>query len=163
TYGWPEDARFLVPDGVREHFDAGIGARGVALRDAWLTMFEEYRRQFPELADQCQRLLRRELPDGWDRGLPMFAPDAKGLATRDASGQTLNSLATNVPWLVGGSADLAPSCKTRLTYDGAGDFTAANPHGRNLHFGIREHAMAAILNGLSLSKLRPFGSGFLIF
>jgi transketolase len=108
-------------------------------------------------------LLRRELPDGWDKGLPTFPPDAKGVATRDASGRTLNALAHNVPWVLGGSADLGPSCKTRLTFDGSGDFSAQNPAGRNLHFGIREHAMGAILNGLSLSKLRPFGSGFLIF
>ena len=126
-------------------------------------MFEDYRRQYPELADQGYRLLRRELPDGWDTGLPVFPADRKGVATRDASGQALNVVARNVPWVLGGSADLGPSCKTRLTFDGAGDFSAENPAGRNLHFGIREHAMGAILNGLSLSKLRPFGSGFLIF
>jgi Transketolase, pyrimidine binding domain len=108
-------------------------------------------------------MLRRQLPDEWDRGLPTFPTDTQGMATRDASGQVLNILARNVPWLLGGSADLAPSCKTRLTFDGAGDFSAENAAGRNLHFGIREHAMGAILNGLSLSKLRPFGSGFLIF
>ena len=108
-------------------------------------------------------MLRRELPDGWDNGFPTFSAGGKGLATRDASGQVLNALARNVPWLLGGSADLGPSCKTRLTFDGAGDFSAQNPAGRNLHFGIREHAMGAILNGLSLSKIRPFGSGFLIF
>ena len=162
-YAWPEDAKFLVPDGVREHFQAGIGARGQALRDAWWTMFEAYRREYPELADQGYRMLRRELPDRWDAGLPVFPADGKGVATRDASGQALNVLARNVPWLIGGSADLGPSCKTRLTSEGAGDFSAAHPGGRNLHFGIREHAMGAILNGLSLSKMRPFGSGFLIF
>ena len=162
-YGWPEDAKFLVPDGVREHFQAGIGARGQALQAAWWAKFEEYRRQYPELAEHGYRMLRRELPDGWDRGLPTFPADAKGMATRDASSQVLNVLAKNVPWLLGGSADLGPSCKTRLTFDGAGDFSAENPAGRNLHFGIREHAMGAILNGLSLSKIRPFGSGFLIF
>jgi transketolase len=162
-YGWPEDAKFLVPDGVREHFQAGIGARGQALRDAWMVKFEAYRQQYPELADQGYRMLRRELPEGWDKGLPTFVADPKGIATRDASGQVLNVLAKNVPWLLGGSADLGPSCKTRLTFEGAGDFSAENPAGRNLHFGIREHAMGAILNGLSLSKVRPFGSGFLIF
>ena len=162
-YGWPEDAKFRVPDGVREHFQAGIGARGRALQAAWWAKFEEYRRQYPELAEHGYRMLRRELPDGWDRGLPTFPADAKGMATRDASGQVLNVLAKNVPWLLGGSADLGPSCKTRLTFDGAGDFSAENPAGRNLHFGIREHAMGAMLNGLSLSKIRPFGSGFLIF
>jgi transketolase len=162
-YGWPEEETFLVPPGVREHFEAGIGARGRALRDGWMTRFEEYRRRYPDLADQAYRMLRRELPDGWDQDLPVFVGDAKGLATRDASGTVLNGLGRNVPWLLGGSADLGPSCKTRLAFDGAGEISAENPGGRNLHFGIREHAMAAILNGLSLSKLRPFGSGFLIF
>src|SRR5262245_2967174 len=162
-YGWPEDAEFLVPEGVREHFLAGIGARGQARRDAWLSKFESYQRQYPELADQGYRILRRELPEGWDNGLPVFPADSKGVATRDASGQALNEVAKNVPWLLGGSADLGPSCKTRLTFEGTGDFSAENTAGRNLHFGIREHAMGAILNGLSLSKIRPFGSGFLIF
>jgi transketolase len=162
-YGWPEEAKFLVPAGVREHFQAGFGARGQALRDGWMVKFEAYRKQYPELADQAYRMLRRELPEGWDKGLPTFAPDGKGIATREASGQVLNVVAKNVPWLLGGSADLSPSCKTRLTFDGAGDFSAENTAGRNLHFGIREHAMGAILNGLSLSKIRPFGSGFLIF
>ena len=162
-YGWPEDAKFLVPDGVREHFDAGIGARGTALHRDWWALFEQYRIQYPELAETGYRMLRRELPEGWDRGLPSFSADDKGIATRDASGQVLNAIARNVPWLLGGSADLGPSCKTRLTFEGAGDFSAENPGGRNLHFGIREHAMGAILNGLSLSKIRPYGSGFLIF
>ena len=162
-YGWPEEAKFLVPEGVREHFQAGFGARGRTLRDAWWTRFEAYKRQYAELADQGYRMLRRELPDGWDNGLPIFPASPQGVATRDASGQTLNGLARNVPWLLGGSADLAPSCKTRLIFEGAGDFSAENPAGRNVHFGIREHAMAAILNGLSLSKIRPYGSGFLIF
>jgi len=163
SYGWPEDAQFLVPDGVREHFQAGVGARGHALRDAWWAKFEAYKRQYPDLADQGSRMMRRELPEGWDRQLPVFAADSKGLATRDASGQALNAIARNVPWMIGGSADLGPSCKTRLTFDGAGDFNAEHRAGRNLHFGIREHAMGAVLNGLSLSKVRPFGSGFLIF
>jgi len=162
-YGWPEDAQFLVPEGVREHFQAGIGARGQALHDAWWAKFEAYKRRYPDLADQGYRLLRRELPQGWDGQLPVFRADSKGLATRDASGQALNALARNVPWMIGGSADLGPSCKTRLTFEGAGDCNAENAAGRNLHFGIREHAMGAILNGLSLSKVRPFGSGFLIF
>jgi len=162
-YGWPEDAQFLVPEGVREHFQAGIGARGQALHDAWWAKFEAYKRRYPDLADQGYRLLRRELPEGWDGQLPVFRADSKGLATRDASGQALNAIAKNVPWMIGGSADLGPSCKTRLTFEGAEDFNAENAAGRNLHFGIREHAMGAILNGLSLSKVRPFGSGFLIF
>ena len=162
-YGWPEDAKFLVPNGVREHFQAGIAARGQILHDAWMAKFEAYRQHYPELADQGYRMLRRELPEGWNRDLPTFAPDPKGIAARDASGKVLNVLAKNVPWLLGGSADLGPSCKTRLTVEDAGDFSAENPAGRNFHFGIREHAMGAILNGLSLSKIRPFGSGFLIF
>ena len=151
-YGWPEEARFLVPDGVRERFAAGIGARGAALHDDWWARFEQDPHPYPELADQGYRMLRRELPDDWDREVPAFPADAKGIATRDASGQVLNALGRNIPWLLGGSADLGPSCKTRLTFDGAGDFSAAHRGGRNLHFGIREHAMGAILNGLSLSK-----------
>jgi transketolase len=162
-YRWPEDAKFLVPAGVREHFQAGIGTRGRILHTSWWSTFEDYRRRHPNLAECGYHMLRRELPDGWDAGLPTFSVNAKGMATRDASSQALNVLAKNVPWLIGGSADLGPSCKTRLTFDTAGDFSAENPSGRNLHFGIREHAMSAILNGLSLSKIRPFGSGFLIF
>jgi len=162
-YGWPEDAKFLVPEGVREHFEAGMGARGKALREAWMVQFEAYRQQYPDLAAQGYQMLRRELPEGWDKALPTFAADPKGIASRDSSSQVLNALAKNVPWLFGGAADLSPSTKTRLTFEGAGDFSAENPAGRNLHFGIREHAMGAILNGLSLSKVRPFGSGFLIF
>jgi transketolase len=162
-YGWPADAKFLVPDRVREHFQDGIGARGEVLHRTWFAEFERYRDRYPELAEQAYRMLRRELPDGWDKALPSFAADRKGIATRDASSQALNALAKQVPWLLGGSADLGPSCKTRLTFEGAGDFNAQNPAGRNLHFGIREHAMGAILNGLSVSKIRPFGSGFLIF
>ncbi len=163
SYGWPEDAKFLVPDGVREHFQAVMGARGKQLRDEWMAKFEAYRRQYPDLADQGSRMLRRELPEGWDKDLPTFTADAKGIATRDASGKVLNAFAKNIPWFLGGAADLSPSTKTRLTFEGAGDFSAENPAGRNFHFGIREHAMGAILNGLSLSKIRPFGSGFLIF
>jgi transketolase len=162
-YGWPPDARFLIPDEVRQHFQARVGARGAKLHRAWWARFEEYRQRYPELADQGYRMLRRELPDGWDRDLPMFAAGGKGVATRDAAGQALNALARKIPWLLGGSADLGPSCKTRLTFADAGDFSDAERAGRNLHFGIREHAMGAILNGLSLSKIRPFGSGFLIF
>jgi transketolase len=163
VYGWPEDEQFLVPEGVREHFAAGIGVRGKELRDSWLALYAEYRMQYPELADELIRMQRRELPDGWDAGIPVFPTDAKGVSGRDASGQVLNAVAQKVPWLIGGSADLAPSTKTRLTFDGAGDFSAEDRGGRNLHFGVREHAMGAIVNGLSLSKIRPFGSGFLIF
>ena len=163
NYGWPEDARFLIPDGVYDHFRAGIGRRGGELYQAWQARFEEYRRRYPELGDHLYRMQRRLLPDSWDKDLPTFPPDPKGKATRETSSLVLNALARNVPWLVGGSADLAPSCKTRLTFEAAGDFSAENSGGRNLHFGIREHAMGAILNGLSLTKVRPFGSGFLIF
>ncbi len=162
-YGWPEDAQFLVPQGVREHFRAGIGARGARLRAGWERTFASYRTSHPALADEIERMQRRELPEGWDRGLPEFAPDAKGMATRDASGKVENALAANVPWLLGGAADLAPSTKTRLVLDGAGDLEADDPGGRNLHFGIREHAMGAVTNGLSLSKLRPFEATFLVF
>jgi transketolase len=163
AYGWPEDETFLVPDGVYEHFAAGIGARGKELRDAWLALYDEYRMAHPELADHLIRMQRRELPDSWDKDIPEFAPDEKGLAGRDASAAVLNALAPNVPWLLGGSADLAPSTKTRLTFEGAGDFSAEDRSGRNLHFGVREHAMGSILNGLSLAKVRAYGSGFLIF
>jgi len=162
-YGWPEDAKFLVPDGVREHFAAGVGARGAEARRRWTELFAGYRSKHPELATEIEQMQRRELPAGWDRNLPVFPADPKGLAGRDASGQVLNVLAQNVPWLLGGSADLGPSNKTTLKFEGAGDFQAGSPGGKNLHFGIREHAMGAILNGLSLSKLRPFGATFFIF
>ena len=163
AYGWPEDAKFCVPDGVYEHFRQGLGKRGKELRDAWFARVEEYRAKYPELAEQFKRLHHRQLPEGWDRDLPTFPADAKGMATRDASGKVLNAIAKNVPWMMGGSADLGPSCKTRLTSDGAGDFSAENYGGRNLHFGIREHAMGAVLNGMALVKVRAFGSTFLIF
>ena len=163
NYGWPEDAKFLVPDGVREHFEQTMGQRGHALRDAWISNFAEYKRQHPELAENLDRMQHRRLPDGWDKDLPFFPTDSKGIASRDSSGKVLNILAKSVPWLMGGSADLAPSTKTRLTFDGAGDFTAQTRDGRNLHFGIREHAMGAILNGMSLAKVRSYGSTFLIF
>ena len=163
AYGWPEDAKFLVPDGVREHFAAGIGRRGAEARDRWETLFAAYRAQFPALAAEIEQMQRRELPAGWDRNLPSFAADPKGIAGRDASGQVLNVLAQNIPWLLGGAADLGPSTKTTLKFAGAGDFEAGTPSGRNFHFGIREHAMAAIVNGLTLSKLRAFGATFFIF
>jgi transketolase len=163
AYGWPEDSKFLVPDGVREHFDAGIGARGAEARSRWEALFAAYRAQFSALATEIDEMQRRELPAGWDRGLPNFPPDPKGIAGRDASGEVLNALAKNVPWFLGGSADLGPSNKTTLKFAGAGDFETASPGGRNLHFGVREHAMAAIVNGLSLSKLRPYGATFFIF
>jgi transketolase len=163
SYGWPEDAKFLVPDGVREHFAAGVGTRGAEARKRWTELFAAYREQHPELANEIDLMQRRELPAGWDRNLPVFPADAKGVAGRDASGQVLNVLAQNVPWFLGGSADLGPSNKTTLKYEGAGDFQASSPGGKNLHFGIREHAMAAAVNGLVLSKMRAFGATFFIF
>jgi transketolase len=163
AYHWPEDAKFLVPDGVMERFAEGIGARGATARREWEAMLAGYRKQFGGLATEIDQMQRRELPAGWDRNLPHFPADPKGLAGRDASGQTLNVLAENIPWLMGGSADLASSNKTLLKFAGAGEFEPGTPGGRNIHFGIREHAMAAAVNGLTLSKLRAFGSSFLIF
>ena len=162
-YGWPEDAKFLVPDGVREHFAAGVGARGAEARRQWTDLFAAYAGKHPGLANEIDLMQRRELPAGWDHDLPVFPGDQKGLAGREASGKVLNVLAQNIPWLLGGSADLGPSNKTTLTYKGAGDFQPDSPGGKNLHFGIREHAMAAALNGLALTKLRPFGATFFIF
>ena len=163
NYGWPEDAQFLIPDGVYARFQEVVGQRGHAAREAWIAKFAEYKQKYPELADHMEKMQKRQLPDGWEAGIPSFPADAKGLAGRDASGKVLNAVAQRVPWLIGGAADLAPSTKTRLTFDQAGDFEASSYNGRNLHFGIREHAMGSIVNGLSLSKLRPYGSGFLIF
>jgi transketolase len=163
AYGWPEDARFLVPDEVVAGFRDGMGRRGYKLRTAWDATFRAYAAQYPDLADELNRMQRRDLPDGWDANLPSFPADAKGLAGRVASGKVLNAIAERVPWLLGGAADLAPSTNTRLTFEGAGDFSAENHAGRNFHFGVREHAMGAVLNGMALSKLRAYGSGFLIF
>ena len=163
AYGWPEDAKFLVPDGVYEHFEEGIGKRGAKARPEWTQLFDAYRAQCPELAAEIDQMQRRELPKSWDRNLPVFPADPKGIAGREASGKALNVLAQNVPWFLGGSADLGPSNKTLLTFDGAGHFQANNPGGKNLHFGIREHSMGAVLNGLALSKIRPYGATFFIF
>ena len=163
NYGWPEDAKFLVPDGVYDQFKNGVGRRGAQAHTAWQTRFDEYKKQFPQLADQIGRILTGRLPDGWDKDLPSFAADAKGIATREASGKTLNVLAKNIPWLIGGSADLAKSNKTNLTFDGAGEFYPNEYRGRNIHFGVREHAMGAIVNGMTLSKLRGFSATFFNF
>lgn len=163
SYGWPEDAHFLVPEAVYADFEDGVRERGLQLREEWEQRYARYQTEHPELADHLDRMQRRLLPDDWDQDLPAFAADAKGLSGRDASGQILNAVAARVPWLLGGSADLAPSNKSRLTFDGAGDFSPRDHSGRNLHFGVREHAAAAIANGLSLSKLRSFQAGFLIF
>jgi len=163
AYGWPEDAKFSVPDGVYEHFRNGIGRRGKELRDTWFATAGRYKAEHPGLADQLDRIQHRQLPDGWDQGLPTFPADPKGLASRVSSGKVLNAFAKDVPWFIGGAADLAPSTKTHMTFEGAGDFKAENYAGRNFHFGVREHAMGAILNGMALIKVRPFGAGFLIF
>jgi transketolase len=163
NYGWPEDAKFLVPDGVYDQFKNGVGKRGAEAHAAWNAKFAEYKKQFPQLADQLNRMLSGQLPDGWDKNLPSFPADPKGMATRESSGKTLNALAVNIPWLVGGSADLAKSNKTNLTFEGAGDFFPDAYHGRNIHFGVREHAMGAIVNGMTLSKLRAFSATFFNF
>src|SRR5271154_686654 len=163
NYGWPGDAKFLVPDGVYDQFKNGIGKHGGEARAAWMKLIGEYKAKYPDLYDEMERMQRRELPKGWDKDLPVYPTDAKGVASRDSGGKVLNALAKNIPWLIGGSADLYPSTKTRLTFDGAGDFQAETRSGRNMHFGIREHSMCAIANGLALSKLRPFASTFFIF
>ena len=163
SYGWPEDAKFLVPDGIYDHFKAGIGKRGSEARKKWNDLFAAYQSQYPALAIEIGQMQKRELPEGWDRNLPTFPADPKGLAGREASGKVLNVLAQNIPWFLGGSADLGPSNKTILKFPGAGDFQPGNPGGKNFHFGIREHSMAAIVNGMSLSKLRPYGATFFIF
>ena len=163
NYGWPEDAQFLIPPGVYEDFAGGVGARGEAAHRQWRDQLVRYRRTYPALATEIDQMQRRELPQGWDRELPVFTADQKGVSGRDASGATLNAIARNMPWFLGGSADLGPSNRTLLKFPGAGDFQAGSPGGRNLHFGVREHAMAAISNGLALSKLRPYAATFFIF
>jgi len=162
-YGWPEDAQFLIPEGVVENFAAGVGARGRELRERWEQSRERYRSEYPELADELDRMQRRELPEGWDREIPSFPADEKGIATRVASGKTLNAIARNMPWLVGGAADLTGSTNTGFDFDEAGVFSPEDRGGRYLHFGVREHGMTALVNGLSLSKLRPYGATYLIF
>ena len=163
AYGWPEDEHFLVPDEVSDHFAQGIGKRGRELREAWDTKFTQYKAKYPELAEQLELIRRHELPEGWDADIREFPADAKGMASRASSGKVLNQVAKNVPWLLGGSADLSPSNKSELTFDDVGDFQAQNYAGRNFHFGIREHAMAAICNGMALSGLRAYGATFFVF
>jgi len=162
-YRWPEDSQFLVPPGVADHFETCLADRSRPLREAWDAVLVRYRAQHPELARQLDHLLEGRLPEGWDRALPDFAADATGIASRDAGGKVLNVLAQNISALVGGAADLAPSTKTRLTFAGAGDLEADSRGGRNMHFGVREHAMGAIANGMALSHLRPFTATFLVF
>ena len=163
NYGWPEDAKFLVPDGVYQHFQNGVGARGNDERTKWNALFAEYSKKFPELAARLTKMQKRALPDGWDKNLPNFPADPKGMATRESSGKVLNALAQNIPWLVGGSADLAKSNKTNLLFEGAGDFFTNEFKGRNIHFGVREHGMGAAVNGLTLSGLRGFSATFFNF
>jgi transketolase len=162
-YGWPEDAKFLVPDGVYEHFQSGLGVRGGKKHAEWEKLFADYTKKFPELADQIQRMQHRALPDAWDKNLPSFPADPKGMATRESSGKVLNILAQNIPWMVGGSADLAKSNKTNLTFEGAGDFFPMEYQGRNVHFGVREHGMGAAANGMTLTGLRAFAATFFNF
>jgi len=162
NYGWPEDAHFRVPDGVYEQFRRGIGERGRREREAWNRRFENYRARHADLAEDLQRIERGKVPDGWDAELPSFPTDPKGAGTRESGGKALNAIAKHYPWLIGGAGDLAPSTKTLLTFAEAEDFAPGKP-GRNLHFGIREHAMGAILSGLAVSGLRPYGATFLIF
>ncbi len=166
-FNFDPDKSFVVPPGVREHFAAGMGARGAKLREEWVALFARYRTAFPELAKQVECIMHGGLPDGWDSAIPSFPADEKGMATRDASGKVLNAIAQHMPWLVGGSADLNPSTKTKLLFDGAGDFQGPGWNGtyagRNMHFGVREHAMCAAVNGMTLVGLRGFGAGFLIF
>lgn len=161
AYGWPEDQKFLVPDGVREHFDRTVGARGREATETWYAKFDEYARKFPSEAKQLQSIWKKELPEGWDADVPTFAADEKGLATRVSSGKVLNGLAKNIPWLIGGSADLAGSTMTLL--DGEESFSSHDYSGRNFHFGIREHGMAAACNGMSLCGLRSYGATFFVF
>jgi transketolase len=162
-YGWPEDAKFLVPEGVQENFREGVGKRGRELHAQWSKLFADYTTKFPDLAERLKQMQKHELPAGWDKKFTAFPPDAKGIATRESSGKVLNWLAEGVPWLIGGSADLATSNKTALKFDGAGDFQPATPAGRNLHFGVREHAMGAAVNGMIVSNLRAFGATFFNF
>lgn len=162
-YNWPEDAHFLVPDGVYEHFQEGIGKRGQKLSQKWKEMFKAYGQEYADLAQRLAFMQKHELPEGWDKDLPAFPADAKGVATRESSGKVLNAIAEHVPWLMGGSADLDTSTKTKLKFEGAGEFQVSHYQGRNVHFGVREHAMAAAVNGMALCYVRPFGATFFNF
>ena len=161
AYGWPEDKQFYVPDGVAEHFREAIGGRGATLREEWQALFARYKGEFAEEGRQLDGMLGDELPEGWDAAIPVFEPDAKGLASRDSSGKVLNAIVPKLPWLVGGSADLAPSTKTDIK--GMPSFEPDNYGGQNFHFGVREHGMGAVVNGMSLSHLKAYGSTFLVF
>jgi transketolase len=161
NYEWPEDSKFLVPDGVYDNFRNGIGKRGAEAHAQWAKLWSDYAKQYPEQAKELERMQKRSLPDGWDKNLPTFPADAKGMASRESSGKTVNALAKNIPWLIGGSADLAKSNKTNL--DGAGEFLPGEYAGRNVHYGVREHAMGAAMSGLAECRLRPFGGTFFNF
>ncbi|MDP1028506.1 transketolase [Sphingomonas sp. KR1UV-12] len=161
AYGWPEDKSFYVPEGVAEHFRESIGGRGGKLRDEWVAMTDRYRQEHPELGAELDLMLKDALPEGWDADIPVFEADAKGVASRDSGGKVLNAIAKRVPWLIGGSADLAPSTKTDIK--GAASFEASNYGGQNFHFGVREHGMGAVVNGMALSHLKSYGSTFLVF
>ncbi len=161
AYGWPEDAQFLVPDGVREDFEQGLGRRGRAAREAWERMFLEYRREYPDLAHEVDCIDRRELPAGWEAALTAFPVDAKGMATRESSGKVLEALGQRIPWIVGGAADLSGS--TRTAFKGEGPMEADHPAARNIYYGVREHAMGAVVNGMVLSGLRGYGATFFTF
>ena len=161
AYGWPEDKSFYVPEGVAEHFHGAIADRGEALREKWEATVEQYRAAHPDLAAELDLMLKDKLPEGWDADIPVFPADEKGLASRDSGGKVLNALAARVPWLIGGSADLAPSTKTDIK--GKPSFEADNYGGQNFHFGVREHGMGGVVNGMTLSHLRSYGSTFLVF
>ena len=163
AYGWPEDAQFLVPDGVYARFAEVMGARGAKLRHEWMDMLARYRAENPELAAEIDMIDRHELPEGWDADIPVFPADPKGIASRSSSQKVLNAIAKRVPWMIGGAADLSPSTMSNLTFEGATSFEADDYGGRNLHFGIREHAMGSVCNGIALSGMRSYASGFLIF
>ena len=163
AYGWPEDAQFLVPDGVQAHFQAKLGARGAAASARWSALFDRYRAEYPALATELDQINEHKLPAGWDADIPSFPADAKGIASRDSSQKVLNAVAPHLPWLIGGAADLAPSTKSSMTFQGAGSFEPGSYDGRNLHFGIREHAMGSIANGMAVYGLRSYAAGFLIF
>jgi len=162
-YGWPENEKFQVPEEVPAHFAEHLGARGRAAHAEWQAMFTKYAAKHPELAAEWRLIASGKLPDGWDADIPNFPADAKGMASRASSGKVLNAIGKRLPWLIGGSADLASSTKTLMEFDGAGDFESDSYAGRNMHFGIREHGMAAALNGMALCGLRPYGATFFVF
>jgi transketolase len=163
AYGWPEDAQFLVPDGVAGAFNKALADHGGKARADWEAMFEDYRKSFPTEATEFDLLRQGKLADGWQADIPFFEPDPKGIASRDAGGKVINAIGPHVPMLIGGAADLSPSTKTNLTFQGAGSFEPGSYDGRNVHYGVREHAMGAIANGMALTYLRSYTATFLVF